>query len=87
MMQRAAHTDIQKEEHYTFVAESSGFDRELAHIAHGRGTSSSDSSAKVVHQMSTVPLSRFMAGRAKTEETKRRKGNEQLAKQYYAYRA
>ena len=36
--------------------------------------------------MLTAPVVRFMSGRAKTEETQRRKGNEALSQQYYKYR-
>eukprot|EP00051_Salpingoeca_urceolata_P006255 m.83027 g.83027 ORF g.83027 m.83027 type:complete len:861 (-) comp14748_c0_seq2:161-2743(-) len=85
LLTRCAETPTQQEEAYVFAVESDALDRELCRLVRSKRVT--DATSTSLHQSSTVPLSRYLAGTEKRSEVAGRRGNARLAQQYYGYRA
>eukprot|EP01113_Clastostelium_recurvatum_P035404 TRINITY_DN4934_c0_g1_i4.p1 TRINITY_DN4934_c0_g1~~TRINITY_DN4934_c0_g1_i4.p1 ORF type:complete len:930 (-),score=159.59 TRINITY_DN4934_c0_g1_i4:32-2821(-) len=89
MLQRAATTPVQQEEHYNFLMQSEVLDTQLGSALKDRAESKgapkklSDEITKVLYQSKTAGRNLFLAGTRK-DDVKCRKGNAELNKQYYA---
>lgn len=86
MVNRGAVTDNQQEEHAIFRDAADALDLGLMKETERGGRGASDSMAKLLHQTRNAHMGQFLSGEAKRELCQQRRADEEVQRQYYAYK-
>eukprot|EP01105_Mastigella_eilhardi_P007415 TRINITY_DN1886_c0_g3_i1.p1 TRINITY_DN1886_c0_g3~~TRINITY_DN1886_c0_g3_i1.p1 ORF type:complete len:964 (-),score=269.19 TRINITY_DN1886_c0_g3_i1:66-2957(-) len=72
MLKRAATTDVQSEEYYSYIRECEPLDKQLALAIEHSATASSDATAKMVFKAKSASRNQLLSGKLKTAAVRRR---------------